>query len=64
MSDGVVVVLVQGDEEKRVDYLLRVLKSYIDDHGDHVVEYDEGDYDLDCLFGDISDAIEDGERES
>ncbi len=63
MSDGV-VMLVQGDKEKRIDYLLRVLKSYMDEHGGHYIEYDDILCDGKCLYDDIVNAVEDGERES
>ncbi len=56
-------MLIQGDEEKRVDYLMRVLKAYVAQHIHESVKYDGDEYDLDCLFCDLADVIEDGERE-
>ena len=56
-------MIIQGNGEKRVDYLLRVLKIYLAANDVATVEYDESTYDTDCLLCDLKDAIEDGERE-
>lgn len=48
----------QHNDESRIDYLLRVLDVYMDQHGHHTISYDEADCDGVCLANDIRSEID------
>lgn len=54
-------MLVQNENESRIDYLLRVLEYFMENTiaGEITVAYDDAFCDGHCLCQDISDAIDD-----
>ncbi len=52
-------MLIQGSDEKRIDYLLRALNELMHNTGagDCMVEYDETECDGMCLADEIADEV-------